>query len=274
MPSKSKEKVPSIQKLLEKVISFEDSKAYSAIFKILEPIIYNNIKGKNIDKYDFYNWLFSWFWSNKSGKNKFFASYKKLIEKIDNGDIKSNEEQLTWFKNYCSVIIRGTAISEYLKELNTVDSQSPIVSRKQETPDGSFIDIIEYFINKKEGKKAKNNNIINIIYLHETFKIIEDALNSMKEKDAVPLILKSKPLYEIIGLSDKQMNWLSEISSIPNEELEKILDDESQKNHDKKFLFSSNFIAKLINIKSNTVDKRVVRSLEKLRNLLNPEDLL
>ena len=267
------QKSTSIVNLLEQVIIFKSDKAYSAIFEILKPIIFNNLKGqkignKEIDKDSFYNWLFAWFWTNKSGRSKLFVSYEKIIKKIEDGEVKTEEEQKKAFINYCSVIFRQTAISEYSKELNVLNQNVLVVYSPPSSDEEN--DCQDVF----EKNKCFTLSFINEIYYSEQIDAISNTLEKIPNKYAIPLILKSKPIFEVFGLSDEQLNWLSEISGKPKADLSMIIDNESHKNSKKKFPLSSNFIAELFNTSQNNVDKRFKRALKMLKDYLNEQELL
>jgi len=217
---------------------------------------------------EFCTWFFGWLSTKQCRLQNAFA---RLNAEIKAGRVTCAEEQELCFKNYLSKVIRS-AFVEYQREIASGPQHLTVISAdaSADSSDDAQYSILDDMRNftRFDTQKLFGSESVSQISFEETIATITDVVHNMDSADAVPLILKTRSLYELIGLGKKHVRWFAACCKMKSRALRALLENEYLANQGRKYPFSATFIARLLGIQPSTVDQRAHRALEKLRATL------
>ena len=244
------------QDWLELLSRFEQAIKKKCAYALLKTVSKTN-KAEMIA--DFSSWFFTYLFNDKK---RFNSTYKSLLKKTKDGELTTLKQQEKYFINYLGKIISTDAKIKYFDEIK-IDS----ISLDDELDDNSgktYHDIIADKTENPFDEKNKNKKMDKVI----------KAIEKLDVRESTILILKSRVLYIIVKLSDKQLKWISQQSNLSPKKVEKKIEDEFWSNVNEKkdvfdeqqpsFPLSSKFISKFTNLTDTNIDQITKRALNNL----------
>lgn len=221
---------------------------------------------------EFADWFFGWL---AAYSHRVQNALTRLNEEITAGRVTTTEQQERFFKSYLGRII-GSAFVEFLKEqrgapldirlLSGDISASDDVSNDGAEPPPLFDQMDQFDPNTVDSLFGRG--LPDIVARDELITLVMRALELIGPDLAVPLVLKSRPLYELVDLPATHIKWIARQCGKSRREVERLIEQEYDNHPDGKYPFKSAFIATLLDISPANVDQRAHRGLIRLREAL------
>lgn len=233
----------SVLILVGRCIIDNSDEAWRSFFSAYDGLIRQTFCAKTAPTYleNFRRWFPGWLYKH----HKLHYLYRSLREKINAGECSTNEEQQRYVGNYLQKMIHESAIPDFFNEINPVKIESCDFTAK--TP-------------QRIGPKS-HPRIMELIK--------ENLMENFSQEIRVTFWLKH---YAALGVvANEDMKWLSSKVNMSPEKLIEGIDSEAAKQETHEYKISSKFIGELLGISDGTVDQRVHRVTEKLKEMIHEE---